>query len=78
MNESSTPVDIAGGVSGGPAYTSFNGNTYVSGVSLPWKLADGTVNLASRITKRKFKDACLWLLGNGGTSIVPSIILVLL
>ena len=69
--------DIAGGVSGGPAYTSFNGNTYVSGVH-SHGTSDGTVNLASRITKKKFKDACLWLLGNGGTCIVPSIILVLL
>ena len=57
--------DIAGGVSGGPAYTSFNGNTYVSGVH-SHGTSDGTVNLASssyyqeEIQRRLFVVARQW------------------
>ena len=60
--------DIAAGVSGGPAYTSDHDSTsniYAYGVHSHGHRAK-RINLASRVSKKKFKDTCLWLQRNGG------------
>ena len=60
--------DSVSGVSGGPAYTSDHDSTsniYVYGVHSHGHRGK-RINLASRVSKKKFKDTCLWLQRNGG------------
>jgi V8-like Glu-specific endopeptidase len=60
--------DVAGGMSGGPAYTLAHDSSstrYAYGVHTHASTVS-SLNFASRISKKKFKDTCLWLQRNGG------------